>query len=317
MKSFLVKICLFGILLVLFDRVAFLLIQSQRPSDYKLFLESKKDFFEKEDASDILIFGDSHIADALDTRTLENCKTGGGMTSYNLGVYHSSPLEVYHIVKAAFQHISQKPQLVVLGTNPVMFERELSKGKYTPLILGNDWELVRNSKEGLDRDFVFKTFQERYLFKHIFSKLLGKKYTPSRKIESVYRGHLEFYNQIKGTKWDTIKPKREKEWKKEQVAFFNKTIDFLRSQEVEIVIVHAPIWHKELEVITQRENFRGFEKTIEDIAKKYSIEVYNPKHTLLLEVLKKEDFLNTQHLNYKGSRQFTEQFCRDLPLLLE
>lgn len=312
MKSFLVKICVFGVLFILFDRMVFLLIQSQRPSDYQLFLESKKDFFEKEYASDLLIFGDSHIADALDTRTLESCKAGVGMTSYNLGVYHSSPLEVYHTVRAAFQHIVQKPKLVVLGTNPVMFERELSKGKYTPLILGNDWELVQDSEEGMDRDFVFKTFQERYLFKHIFSKLLGKKYTPSRKIESVHRGHLEFYNQIKNTRWDTIKPKRGKEWKSEQVQYFNQTIDFLQNQKVKIVIVHSPIWHKELEVITETDSFRRFEKTIEAIAKKYNVDIYNPKHTLLLEVLKKEDFLNTQHLNYKGSKQFTEQFCRDL-----
>lgn len=306
MRTFIVKTVVFIALFFLMDRLAFVFIQSKRPSDYKLFLESKKDFFKQNHVVDILMIGDSHIADAVDTRRLEKCT---GMNSYNLGVYHASPFENYHIMKAAFNHLSQKPKMVILGTNPVMFEKKLSKGTYTPLIIGNDLELVLNSKDGLDVNFFFKVFQEKYLLKHVFENIRGKEYKPTREIVNVYKGHLEFYNQIPDTEWENFEKKKESKINLQQVEYFRKTIQFLVDKQVKVIIMNPPIWRLQLNAISNTGSFWGFEKMLNKTAKEYGIDIYNSDNDILIEELKKDDFLNTQHLNYKGSQKFTTHFC--------
>jgi len=306
MRTFIVKTVIFIVLFILMDRLMFVFIQSQRPSDYKSFLKSKKDFFSYSGDLDVLMIGDSHIADAVDTRTLEKCS---GMKVFNLGIYHSSPLENYHIMKAAFNQVSQKPKIVILGTNPVMFERELSKGKYTPLIIGNDLELILDAKDGVDINLFFKVFREKHLFKHIFQKAIGKKYTPTREVVSVYNGHLEFYNQIPSTKWVNFKPKKDRNLQEGQVQYFRETIEFLKDKQVKVIIMNPPIWHLQLNAISNTESFLEFERILSEIAKEYGIEIYNSDNKVLIEELQQEEFLNTQHLNYKGSQKFTTHFC--------
>jgi len=306
MKIFLFKVILFLGLFLLLDRAGSLFLESQRPSDYKLFLKSKKDFFKEQDPKDILIFGDSHIADALDPRTLEDCSS---LSSYNLGVYHASPLENYYLLKSVLEQQEQKPKTVILGTNPKMFERPLSKGKYTPLILGNNIPLSLNSEEGFDASFFLKTIQEKYLFKHLFGKLTGKEYQPTRKIVSVYNGHLEFYNQTGNLNWEDFEQEKKSLQIEKQVDYFSKMIAELLEQDTEVIIVNPSIWKGQINAMAHTESFKVFEKTLDAIALKYGIAIYNAKHQSLQEQLEKKDFLNTQHLNYYGSVKFTKHFC--------
>ena len=117
MKRFLVRFFFFVLIFVVLDRSFGLVLQSQRPIDYRLFIESKLAFFNSTKSTDVLIIGDSHIADALDPRTIEkNTK----LQAFNLGIYHSSPFENYFVTKAALDHFKEKPKIIVLGTNPVM-----------------------------------------------------------------------------------------------------------------------------------------------------------------------------------------------------
>lgn len=307
MKKYLIKIVIFVVVLIALDRGTFYFLQTQRPSDYKLFLDSKKAFFKKQYEVDCLIIGDSHIADAMDVRTLEKqCRIKG----YNLGVYHSTPFEYYYLTKAAISHLDKKPSTVIIGTNPVMFEKPLSKGKYTPIILGYNRGLIFNSKEGIDHNTISKTYQERYLFKHVYKKIMGHTYIPTRKVVSVYKGHLEFYNQIKSTEWKTFRSDvRGRGFKKAQVDYFYKTIDFLLKQGIKVVIVNSPIWWLQLGVIEKTRSFSKFTQILQETKNKFKIEIFNPNHHLLKHELGQSDFLNTQHLNYKGSKKFTKAFC--------
>jgi hypothetical protein len=137
----------------------------------------------------------------MDTRTLEDqCK----ISSFNLGIYHASHFENFHLLKAELGHSKRLPNTVILGTNPSMFNHPLSKGIYTPLILPNNIELTLESVEGFDQGFFFKVFQEKQLLTHVFNTVISRNYKPTRDIVNVKNGQLKFYNQIVNAKWDNF-----------------------------------------------------------------------------------------------------------------
>lgn len=311
MKKFLFRVILFISFFIIIDKICGYFLQKNRPIDYKLFLDSKNNFFSNINNIDILIIGDSHIADALDPRTIESRTT---FSAYNLGIYHSFPFENYYVTKAALEHLDSKPKMIVLGTNPVMFERELSKGKYTPLILPklNSLEFLRNSDEGFESSFFFNIFREKYLFKSLLNNLLGKPYKPTRIIEDVYNGHCKFYNQIPGSEWSNFTPRNNTKIKIEQVDYFLKTIELALKNNIDIIIAHPPIYKENLAAINGSDSYKYFCNIINEITEKYELKTYYdyPKDVNLNDtsIFQKNDFLNSQHLNYKGSLKFSNGF---------
>lgn len=314
MRKFIINFILFTLVLIILDRSAAYVLQYFRPIDYQLFLDSKREFFEKGEKVEILVIGDSHIADAIDPRTIE---TSTGLKAFNLGIYHSSPFENYYVTKSALEKLEVKPEIIVLGTNPVMFEKSLSKGKYTPLIIPFSFEFIRNSSEGFDGAFFLKTIQEKYLVNSLVNKLIGKTYTPTRAIEDVYYGHSKFFNQLPDIDWKGF----EREYKndsinKKQIEYFSKTIELAIKHEIQVVIVHPPIWREQLEKISSTESYDNFRTTIDLVSKKYNLDSYydyvNNKEGFKRIEFQQKDFLNTEHLNYYGSQKFTQGFSEYL-----
>ncbi len=303
MKKFITKIFIFIAIFIFIDRVAGFVIHTQRPVDYRVFLNSKIAFFNSIKSTDVLLIGDSHIADALDPRIIEN-KTS--LTAYNLGIYHASPFENYYTTKAAIRKLDNKPRLIVLGTNPIMFERSLSKGKYTPLILPSlfSFQLVKNSQEGIDASFFLQTIQEKYLFRSIINKIMGESYQPTRVIENSYNGFLKFYNQTSNTEWFNFEESKKNNINLEQIEYFRKTIELALEHDIDVLIVHPPIWKEYLKSISNTESYSSFVKAINDIKNEYDLVSYSKD----INDFQKQDFLNPQHLNYNGSRKFTEKF---------
>lgn len=315
MRKFLFDILKFFAVLVVLDISLGYLLTTQRPIDYKQFLDAKKEFFDRNEHFDVLIIGDSHVADAVDPRILEKNLS---LKSYNLGVYHSSPYENYHVTKAALNRLKKKPNLLILGTNPIMFERPVSKGKYGPLILPYSYQfnLAKNSEEGFDIAFFSKTFREKYLFKSLFNKLKGKKYTPTREVKDVYNGHLKFFNQKADVEWhDFEKPKLDSLYEV-QIQYFEKTIELAKEQDIAVLVVHPPIWKENLSVLAKSESYERFSKIIEKLVEKHKLSVYydypNDPHFQDTITFEMKDFLNPQHLNYYGSEKFTKELIRFL-----
>lgn len=309
MKKFLLKILFFVTLFILFDKAAGYVLKHNRPIDYDLFLNSKLEFFKNPKPTDILIIGDSHIADALDPRTIES---NTNLNTFNLGIYHTSPFENYYITKAALDKLDQKPKYIVLGTNPNMFEHELTKGKYPTLILPrkNSLELVKNSKEGFDASFFLNIIQEKYLIKPLLNKIIGKPYQATRIIENVYNGHLKFYNQIPETQWYNFTTTKKSELKKQQVDYFAKTIELAIEHDIKVIIVHPPIWKENLNALIKTDSYKEFNNKMNELTKKYNLNTYYNYEGLNSDTLifYNKDFLNSQHLNYSGSLKFTEGF---------
>ena len=306
MKKFLIRICVFLLLFFVFDNIIYFLLQTQRPLDYKIFIDSKTSFFYNQYKTDLLIIGDSHIADALDTRVIEE---ETDLSAYNLGIYSSSPFENYFTTKSALEHMDSPPKIVVLGTNPIMFQRDLNKGSFTPIILKSNFELFLNSNNGVDFSFFIKTYREKKLLKHIVKNLLGYKYIPTRIIEDSYNGHLKFYNQMNNINWDNADlNKYSNSINKNQIKYFKKTIELLLEYDIDVIIVNPPIYSKEFTQLSKNINYIKFKKTIDSIKKNYQLNVFSPEGNLLFNELLQNDFLNKQHLNYNGSIKFSNDF---------
>ena len=306
MKLLIKKIIILFLLIIAIDCVLFGVMQKYRPIDYKLFLDSKKEYFKLDYDPDILILGDSHIADSLDTRTLEALT---GLNAYNLGVYQASPFETYYLAKEAVKG-RRNLSTVILGTNPSMFEKELSAGKYTPLIIGNDFGLIYNSVEGLDKSVLIRSLREKDLVVNVIRRLIGRKYVPTREVKSVYHGHLEFYNQIANVDWnpvgtsDSYSKSREK-----QKKYFVKTVEYLLKNGINVVIVNSPVWPPELKEIMKTSYYKYFSDTIKDVTRYYGLHYLNEEYDILENQTDKSSFLNADHLNYYGSKIFTKEIC--------
>jgi hypothetical protein len=312
MKKFLVKLTLFSVILLSMDRGIFYFLQDHRPYDYKFFIDSKKLFFTKEQNIDLLIIGDSHVADALDTRIIDSA---GNLRSFNLGIYHASPFENYYVTLAALKHLETPPKIVVLGTNPAMFNRSHSKGKYTPLIINDNYikfQLSLNSIEGVDAGIVLKTLSEKYLFQHFFNSMIDKPYIATREVRSSYSGHLEFYNQSRNVQWSGYKKGKELHTNKIQLDYFVKTIELLLSHNVKVIILNPPIWYDKIDVMSKEENFIEFDNFLNSICLKYDLELYNPKHEFHRDELEKKSFLNPEHVNSYGAKVFSLDFVKML-----
>lgn len=317
MKQFLTKIFIFTVFLFAIDKLFYNMLLEQRPADYKSYIEEKQRFFNQEKHYDVLIIGDSHIADGVDTRTLNNC----GFTAFNLGLYHSSPYEWYYTLVHALNTLPSPPSMVIVGTNPVMFNRRNSKGKYTPLVINDPilgFSLAFNSKEGIEAGSFFNSVQEQYLipkdsggFPDFKSWFFGKEPNPRRIIKSIFNGHLEFYNQLPA-QWEGYSGKAGLwGWPNEpQVEHFNAVLELLKSKNIKTVVVNTPIWSNLLNYyIENRPRWESFDKTLNESCTLYGVPIFNQDYSLLQNELSKNDYLNTVHLSYPGSVKFTTELC--------
>lgn len=306
MKHFLVKIAVFIVVLFAADLLVSSVLRWYRPIDYRQFLDAKQTLFQSDSTYDVLIIGDSHVADAIDPRVLDSIC---GLTSFNLGIYHSTPFENYHALVAALEHMPKKPKTIILGTNPHMFIKKATPGQYTALIvnrLDTKWSLYRDSEMPVDASFFLRSVKERYLFSSVYRSLRGGKYKPTREVHAIYNGYLESRNQIRGTNWTDFKDHDGYVAPKDiQLDYFNRMIALARAQHIEVLIVNPPLWNPLLEAERKRADFKDFTASLGKFHDQYDVAVFNENFTVLDSALTQGDFLNTEHLNYFGAKKFS------------
>lgn len=307
MSKFLRDVILFLVVLFLIDRGVFYILQNQRPIDYKYFLENKQSFFQKKENIDLLIIGDSHIADAIDPRIL---KKENNLNTFNLAIYHASPFETYYTTLKALDHLEQAPKIILIGTNPIMFNRPIGKGKYTSLIT-NDFllstQMSLDANEGINADLFFKSIEEKHLIKPLVKKYLGKKYHPTREVTTTNNGFLEFKNQKPNQTWSNFKtdPNHPSTINPKQIEYFEKTIKILLEKKIKVIFVNPPIWSEKLKFLSESSGFDSFKNVLHDISLKNNIPIYNADDSILQDELVKNDFLDPEHLNHYGAVKFT------------
>jgi hypothetical protein len=316
MLKFIKRLIIFLFVIFVIDIILISLIRKSRPSDYDIFIKSKSEFFNEKLSTDLLIIGDSHVSDALDTRILES---KSNYSSFNLGIYHASPIENYFTLKAALAHLDNPPSILVLGTNPQMFQRKLSKGTYTQMILPlglSSLSLEMATEDGFDAGYFLKSIQESYLFGSFFRVMLNIEQLNQREIEGAYRGHLKFYNHIPNVDWANFSFFEDSKSYNIQLDYFKKTIELAQSLGIEVIIVHPPVTKEELAARYNLEQFAKFKKSINQTTLKYNLPVYfdypNNPNIMFNSSYQHVDFLNTEHLNYYGAQKYTKGFCEFL-----
>jgi len=301
---FLLKIVVFITIAFAVDRLLTWSLQFVRPIDYELFVDSKREFFNRRDSYDIIILGDSQIADAVDPRVLsKKC----GLSAFNLAIYGASPFANYYTLLAALKHLEQKPKAIMIGTTPETFKQPLLAGKYTPIIVQDwlvNWEMNLRSTKPFHVSNFFTTVRERYLFQSLMRKFSGAKYTPTREIHNVYNGYLESHNQIAGTDWNEYKDSTAFSNAK-QCEFFEKTIQLAMQNSIQVIIVHPPMWFNRLDAERETDQFKEFTLIIDSLRRKYALPVFNDDFEVLRGEVEQKDFLNTVHMNYFGAQKFS------------
>jgi hypothetical protein len=299
------KVLAFSLLLFVIDRSVFFFIQKIRPIDYKYFLDSRKEYLIKGKEIEILILGDSHIADALDPQVIEDsCK----LKTYNMGIYHSGAYENYHLLKHILTSKGFRPKVLIIGTDPIQFSRAIEPGQYTPLIINNfrdNFKLYAEAN-GFDFSYIFKTVQEKYLFLTLFKRLIGIKYTPTREIKRIYNGYLENHRHDTNSNFSKVISLNQ-ELNQLQKDYFEKTLNMAYDYNIVVILVNPPVWKDALQDYNNHLAYKEFGFYLKAITEKYNCIYFNQDNSFLGNSLKKTDFLNSQHVNYYGAKLFSQE----------
>ena len=309
MKRFLLKILALVVILILIDNLSYWILRKNMPSDYKAFVESKSDFNNKAKYIKTLIIGDSHIADAINPRILE----AENNLAYNYGVYHSAPYEYFQLLKYLLKTKDFEPKLLIIGTNPVMFTRELSPGRYTPLFINSFYDrfILYKEANSLDLEYFSSFKKESYLIKPTINNILRKTYEPTRVIKSVYNGYIENI-RTDSCSFNSSNHINNLTNNKIQIEYFKKLIYLAKENDIEILIVNPPIYYSEYTSLSEQSYFKNFVKEILLISEEENIEIFELGHEEIKSQYSKNDFLNPQHLNASGATKFTHTLAKYL-----
>ena len=230
------KLLLFVGLLLVIDNWINAQIQVAVPEDYKFAIEAKSSY-DPSEKYDILIVGDSHVADALVPSIIEE---ETGLKAFNIAVYRSTPYENYYLLRDVLAR-GHTPKIVVLGTNPRMFVKEVTSGLYTPLFIENlliKLDLLKASFDSSNIGLFTKTGSNQYLVIPYLKLSLGiqNEMKLFRHVESIDNGYL--VNQKCTARSELGHPMfpisvyQREEILPEQVDHFERMIQLLEDQNV-------------------------------------------------------------------------------------
>jgi hypothetical protein len=286
------------------DQVLNLALNTARPADYRLFMESRQAFPE-DDPPEILVVGDSHIADAyVPRRVYEET----GRTSFNFAVYHSGPIEWRILVEDLLASSARAPRLVVIGANPAMFNRVTSGGKYTPEFISDPLlriGLLRHSGLGDDWLLLLASYRQRDLVPALARRLSGRPPpAPVRLIQDVDHGYLKNLKHMNaneafqgGSTTDLINPV--------QLQSFRALLDLLAGRGIEIAVADPPMEPRHLRAVRATAAYWTFDRALAQILIEHGVRRFNFRESELALQLDYRDFLNAEHVCASGAAYFS------------
>ncbi|MGH8630307.1 MAG: hypothetical protein ACREU7_06030, partial [Burkholderiales bacterium] len=222
------------------DQLLLQTLTAVRPTDHRIFAESRHALASL-DPPDILVLGDSHIADAYVPAIIQKQT---GLTSFNFGVYGSGPIEWEVLARDLLARWERAPRLAVIGSSTAMFHRVTSGGRYTPEFVSNPLlriELLRRSGVADDWFLVLAGYRQRHLVPALLRRLTGGPApSPIRLVQDVDQGylrspkHMDPNERFQGGAYrDRINP--------EQASAFHKLIELLTLRGIAVVIADPPL----------------------------------------------------------------------------
>lgn len=289
-------------------------LDTARPPDYQAFIDSKLEYAEASEATDLLVLGDSHTADAFVPQALEQAT---GLRSYNFGVYHMSPIEGRYLIRDLRQR-SPRLKVVVIGTNPVMFTRPPGAGKYTPMFIQNPLIFLSLLLEVRSNNFglLSRAGKKLDLIGPLISRTLGKAAkSATRQIESSDRGYL--VNTRCATRRD-VQPDLKRHAEPAiaaQVSHFEQTIRWLQREGLRVIVVHPPLIERYYAIARTTRAYREFDAAVNRIARKANVPVLGTDNSYGVS-FGYADFLDGQHLCKPGAQKFSQWLGPELRTLL-
>ena len=69
---------------------------------------------------------------------------------------------------------------------------------------------------------------------------------------------------------------------------------------------------EKVQAILGTNSYRDYSSKIFELSKRYDLEIYDSEFTTGMIEYQQSDFLNSHHLNYRGSLKSTNDFCKFL-----
>ncbi|QKG79770.1 hypothetical protein [Tenuifilum thalassicum] len=237
---------------------------------------------------DILFLGSSHAYRGFDTRIFSK----NGLKSFNLGSSSQTPIQTKILIDRYLDQLN--PKLVIYEVYPDIFSLDGVESSLDLIANGkNDFHTIKMALE-INSIRTYNT-----LIYGFIRELLGlnKSYIePTHKDNDTYipggfvEKKLGFYSPQKLDKKEIkINPK--------QLKYFNEIIDKIKSKNIEVILVYAPI---------PKINYKRYTNTkyFDEIMRKYST-YYN-----FNEIVSLNDslhFFDSHHLNLNGVEIFNNK----------
>lgn len=322
LRFFLKLALFFGLLWAIDQGFAHFLEAGGAPRDYRAFVESKEQFGTNRSV-DVLFVGDSHIADAIVPAVFEE---ETGKEPFNFGVYHLSPLEARYLLEDLLQRCREKPEVVVLGLNPVMFARGVDSGVYTPRLIRNP--LIRaqlflaggddpeKAQQGDNLGSLTAAADKLHLFEPALEILMkgGDDRPVTREVRRIDRGYLENHKHVdETTEWLEDERLDQATGNPTQKRYFGETIRFLQEQGIRVALVNTPYHPRRWPLVSASPCYGDFVTTIEGLAATYGVPVFNLANDHG-GAWPDDHYLEFEHLCFPGAVKFTRlvaSFLRD------
>lgn len=302
MKKFILNISLFFIFASLFYLSALFILESKYSSG---FFEPNVNYnlgsygnthtrlkeIDQVENLDILFLGSSHTYRGFDTRIFSKA----GFNSFNLGTSSQTPIQTNVLLKRYLDQV--QPQLIIYEVYPYTFS---SDGVESSLdIISNDINDLYSFEMAIKTNHL-TTYNTLFYasIRNIFQ--LNENYVESKqKNDDTYftGGYVEkeisYYQPVK-------LPKKEIKPKKSQLISFDQTVNIIKENNIELILVYAPITKDLYSSYTDNKYFDSLMKTYGNY--------YN-----FNELMNLEDslyFYDSHHLNQKGVQLFNKKLLK-------
>lgn len=311
MKKFILRLIVFVITLYVFAiGVDFVISKGLRESGIRKYVVWTE-IINSRASSDILILGSSRAWCQYDTKIIEDTLMH---TAYNLGI-DGHPIDYQLIRYGFYRKYNDKPKYIIqnidfstIDIRDDGYERE----QFFPFI--NEHFLVNQIKVDknislIDRFIpLVRYYGYRDNIQNGIMSFIGKKDFDDSGLYKGFRSNDLIWNESNLFEIDSIKFS----YNNKPLIMFEEYLKQAKKENIEVILVSAPIHNKVLEKIQNANELNSF---FLSIAKKYDLKLFDYKYDEMCQDTL--NFYNGTHLNKRGAEMFTKKLVKDLKEIIE
>ncbi|GHT53752.1 hypothetical protein AGMMS49982_17340 [Bacteroidia bacterium] len=304
MKQFLIKLSIYGILLVIGAFVLEFILEKGHRNYRTEGFSTWHDIFDSKMNTDAIILGNSRAWCHINPETLDSVLH---INSYNLGM-DWTPFGMQYVMFKVFEKYNRKPNLVIQNVDFVTLYRpveNINKSMFAPYI---HEDLIKNElrKMGMSEvELNIPLFQ----YPEYQPIMRGLKGLISHSSDDRYKGY-----QGKEVTWDgsALEKKLSQDSlisiiEPEIVELFDSFLNECKEKEIQVILVFTPMYYKATEFTKDKEQLFNL---CHSFAEKYNIPFLDYSHDPLC--YDTVYFFNAQHLNKKGAELFSLKLANDI-----